>query len=99
MDYAQLLYGLNEGFLQRIKPNYRAIAIGYQNGDLKTIVYCDTFPQDEDDLDNLKEAVSEAESLIENVKGVFVEVIYSEEPIGKLNKLDFWYFLRYDAEL
>lgn len=97
MNYFQLLYGLQVGFLQLIKPNYRAIAIGYETGDLIVKVYCDNTPQ-YDDYEILKEAISVAETHIDNLKNYSIEVIYSEAPIRSLEKLDFWYFLRYDIE-
>jgi len=95
MNYFQVLYGLHEGFLHRIKPNYRAIAVGYSTGGLIVKIYCDNNPEN-DDHEILREAISEAEAHIDNVGYCSVEIIYSEERILSLDRLDFWYFLRYD---
>ncbi len=97
MNFSQLLYGLHVGFLHQIKPNFRAIAIGYVDGGLKIKVYCDADPQDDDD-EILKAIISEAEVHIDGVKYVSTEIIYSEDPVKLLDSLDFWYFLRYDIE-
>jgi hypothetical protein len=95
INYFQVLYGLHVGFLHQIKPNYRAIAVGYSTGNLIIKVYCDNNPEN-DDYEILREAISEAEAHIENAGNYSVEIIYSEEPILSLDRLDFWFFLRYD---
>ncbi len=97
MNFAQLLYVLHEGFHHQIKPNFRAIAVGYVTGSLKLKVYCDACPGEDDD-EIIREVLSETEAHIDGVKELSYKVIYTEDSIEMLDRLDFWYFVRYDVE-
>lgn len=76
-----------------IYPSIRGIAIGFDGlKRLEVICYLDRKPNDED-YANISEVTSEVLADIE-FESVREHCQYSEDPVFKLNSLDFWIYLR-----